>query len=784
MQTFSKLTLACAMGLTAIIAASAQAQVAGDECTNALTANVGINTSNTTSMSPSANAPLDESCTLLDWGASKDVWFVFNAVNPGWLDLDFCASGYDTSFVVYKGTCAGLTRIACDDDSCPTATDYQSYKLGIPVVSAGNVYIRVGGWNAASGAVSFMLTYAESTANCSSTASCGVVHAEPGCDNQLCCEQVCAINPLCCEIGWDAMCVQAAVETCGYFVYTCVAGGPANNCATSAQVVSASSTVPFNTTGATVDGPNHACAGSANSNIFADVWYKVASPANGDLRVSTCGTTPFDSKIAIYDMGTTPASYDYNTLNSTLVACNDDGTAPCLMTDGTTPYASDVTATAAFGHSYLVRLGGYSDTDIGSGTITFTVPTPCALPSSTSSEAEACGADSNGGCDEGGTTVHSQAISTSASVGGTFWADADVRDVDWYTVDVAAGSDMTVSLYSRSNAVLYVFPGDPCSLSAALAVGAGSCPTAATGCLNAGVYSIAVATAGFSGNPCGNGVYNNYVLTTSATPAKCPMINEECTHPVDMVVSQNNGLEMTNYGFNCLLWCGTNESTFTVGAQFARSFPGLNAGSVGCVSFAYANMNELADGTLENGTPRIGTIGIYRDTNGGAPINVGADLVLIDSSEVLLIGGFSTVTWNIDAPIDLSGNLDPIVVVFEVPENGGCDVAANGILGGIGNNLGATAPYYERSLSTYTGLCVEAAFIANADPVSQWICTLGVGSAAVCPADFDGSGTVDAADLATLLNGWGSAGATDLDGNDVTDAADLASVLNAWGACL
>lgn len=48
-------------------------------------------------------------------------------------------------------------------------------------------------------------------------------------------------------------------------------------------------------------------------------------------------------------------------------------------------------------------------------------------------------------------------------------------------------------------------------------------------------------------------------------------------------------------------------------------------------------------------------------------------------------------------------------------------------------------------------------------------------------ADFDLSDVVDGADLATLLAGWGSPGATDLTADGVTDGADLAIVLAAWG---
>ncbi|MGA1223135.1 MAG: dockerin type I domain-containing protein [Phycisphaerales bacterium] len=50
------------------------------------------------------------------------------------------------------------------------------------------------------------------------------------------------------------------------------------------------------------------------------------------------------------------------------------------------------------------------------------------------------------------------------------------------------------------------------------------------------------------------------------------------------------------------------------------------------------------------------------------------------------------------------------------------------------------------------------------------------------PADLNGDGTVDAADLATLLNAWGKCNgcAADFNGNGSVDAADLAELLNAW----
>lgn len=53
-----------------------------------------------------------------------------------------------------------------------------------------------------------------------------------------------------------------------------------------------------------------------------------------------------------------------------------------------------------------------------------------------------------------------------------------------------------------------------------------------------------------------------------------------------------------------------------------------------------------------------------------------------------------------------------------------------------------------------------------------------------CLGDLDGSGVVDAADLARLLGQWGGNGDADFDGSGTVDAADLAVLLGAWGPCV
>ena len=85
-------------------------------------------------------------------------------------------------------------------------------------------------------------------------------------------------------------------------------------------------------------------------------------------------------------------------------------------------------------------------------------------------------------------------------------------------------------------------------------------------------------------------------------------------------------------------------------------------------------------------------------------------------------------------------------------------------LGGAYVNCLATDP---------AGLTVSTAFHILGNPVE---------AINTCPTDLDGNGVTDAADLAILLNAWGTGG-VDHNGDGLTDAADLATLLNSWGNC-
>jgi hypothetical protein len=96
----------------------------------------------------------------------------------------------------------------------------------------------------------------------------------------------------------------------------------------------------------------------------------------------------------------------------------------------------------------------------------------------------------------------------------------------------------------------------------------------------------------------------------------------------------------------------------------------------------------------------------------------------------------------------------------------------------------ATAWYDDAGSSSTFGRLNTWADCPSGATVTQSMSTL---LAAACqwtvpnPADLNGDGTVNGADLGILLGGWNQAGATDLNGNGTTDGADLGILLGAWG---
>jgi len=649
---------------TAGFSTLALGQVANDECATAtaITAGTPVNFDTTTATSSANAAPDANQCagTFLDWGsANKDVWFSYTAPSSGYLNLNTCFAGsFDTSMVVYTGSCGALTQIACNGDGVGLA-GCQGFYSAVPQIEATGgttYYIRVGGWTdpdtgvSESGTGSLALNFQPVNPGClGATGDCGLPHGTGGCDDPVCCSAVCDFDSACCDASWTADCVTYAVDLCGLFVYSCTGSTQANDCAPNATVLSADTFRDINNTGANTDGPAHpgADCASGNDNFFNDLWYRVRAQANGAMVVQTCvvnggPATTFDTKLAVYDMGADFATFDYNTLPDALVGCNDDGDAACAAGGGIFP--SYLSVNVADGNWYLIRVATFDNT--GTARVTFDFPEPCALPMQTGTEAEACGDDTNGGCNAGGPT---ESIAVGNKIKGSFWITDDgtgglIRDLDWYQLNVTADSTVTVNVYSKSFVTSGIFSGDitvaDCAGVSFIGGGAGACPSAVSACLTPGTYYVVVGMDFDAGaTPCGSTTgLNDYVVEVTSTPASCPtLVGATCAAPGPDSAWSNNQVPPTgtnnlggvvacaaNPAFpNCSAGAGTGAN------KYARVFTsGLLGGEINCFEVGFwsvhrnINAANTACSNYMSDLPLPTTVYICHDVDGGTPRNL------------------------------------------------------------------------------------------------------------------------------------------------------------------
>ncbi|MDP7009050.1 MAG: proprotein convertase P-domain-containing protein [Phycisphaerales bacterium] len=107
------------------------------------------------------------------------------------------------------------------------------------------------------------------------------------------------------------------------------------------------------------------CQGTYLGVMTNDVWFRYEACATGPMTVSTCDLVDFDTDLVVYE----------GTCNSmTQIACNGDG-------DGCGGYSSILTGTVVEGTTYLIRVGGWGDSSMGSGELLVDGPTgDCNTP--------------------------------------------------------------------------------------------------------------------------------------------------------------------------------------------------------------------------------------------------------------------------------------------------------------------------------------------------------------------------------------------------------------------
>ena len=193
------------------------------------------------------------------------------------------------------------------------------------------------------------------------------------------------------------------------------------------------SSIPHASTG-TIDGYvddyEEVCPYSSTS---PDVVYAYTPAADITVDISLCNPgTDYDTKLFLYENTYTPGAP---------FACNDDACPG---------YISALWELALTGgNTYYIVIDGYGGA-VGNYDLTITEyeePDPFECPPGALLEAEACGDDTNGGCNMASPAF--EAVECGQITCGTSWADGGTRDTDWY--EFVLYENTTVTLTGQAN---------------------------------------------------------------------------------------------------------------------------------------------------------------------------------------------------------------------------------------------------------------------------------------------------------------------------------------------
>ncbi|HMN96138.1 MAG TPA: S8 family serine peptidase [Phycisphaerales bacterium] len=291
--------------------------VENDECSGALTLTTGVaqnfNTATATTGSvPGSLCDIDGYNTIF-----KDIWFRWTATCSGYMTVSTCnTASFDTKIAVYGPGFLG--------GSCPSTS---------PLLSGVLLACSTGG------------------SGCGQTAKASLL-VEAGTVYRI-------------RLGGGANGAQGS----GTLLVTC-GDIPHNTCANALPIfdgVTAFTNVGATTTGPTVTG----CNLGGYDQIGSDVWYSYTATCTGPLRVSTCNSATFDTKIAVYGPGflgfSCPSGSQFT--SGVLLGCNDDAA-------GCSGWTSDLTVNVVAGNNYRIRVGGFNAQQ-GSGTLLLQCGGPC-----------------------------------------------------------------------------------------------------------------------------------------------------------------------------------------------------------------------------------------------------------------------------------------------------------------------------------------------------------------------------------------------------------------------
>ena len=340
--------------------------------------------------------------------------------------------------------------------------------------------------------------------------------------------------------------------------------------------------------------------------------------------------------------------------------------------------------------------------------------------------------------------------------------------LDGFTIKGGYANGATASNYDKGGGILIVNSGSP-----------------------------TIRNCNFTGNRCTFGGGAGYIFTASATFTNCRFEN-------NVGGSYGGAFDMNNV-------VGTfNQCTF-IGNSAARagaceSYGGSQTRYTNCIFSGNSATGSNGGGALWIGvssavTARNSTfVSNSATTLAGGIINTGGTSTIANcilwantgpggtsvANQLTSSGGTTTVSYSIvqggfTGTANINGNpmfVDQAARNFRLMPNSPAIDAGSNTLVPAGTTVDAdgAARFVDDPTVADTG-------VGTAPIVDRGAYEKQVPPPPPCPADIDESGTVDAADLSTLLGNWGSSGAGDIDGSGAVNAADLSALLGAWGPC-
>lgn len=259
--------------------------------------------------------------------------------------------------------------------------------------------------------------------------------------------------------------------------------------------------------------------GTDVTGIGGGIWYKFVGTGNL-CRLDMCiGGTTFDSQLSVY----------CGACDALVCVAGADDEGPC------SPQTQLDFCTEA-GKQYFLLIHGFRATgpfnisisEIGACPPPVPAPIDCSIctippcPAEHVEEAEACGANVNGGCNL--TPPVFEPTTCGTTICGRAWGLFGTRDTDWFSFTLSQRSVVTWSVQAEFEPVAFMF-NDQCG-GAQITFGAVAeerCGTATTSSvLNGGNYVVALANNGFNGFPCTGP--SRYTATLTCDPIGCCVV--------------------------------------------------------------------------------------------------------------------------------------------------------------------------------------------------------------------------------------------------------------------